>query len=110
RAWDESSTRRCLRWICRTRARTVSKEPRRTDLRVRVLNRASTMVQPRGPLWREVELHVRVSHQPTLDRSRRVGRGVVGNDVEWPPAVAARHEGPLAPGRHLGLVPARNVR
>src|SRR5207302_11236712 len=54
------------------KARTVSKEPRRTDLRVRMLNHASTIVQPRGPLRPAGEPNVRVSHQPTLDRSRGV--------------------------------------
>ncbi len=36
-------------WMCLISARTVSKEPRRTDLRVRILNQASTMFSQEAP-------------------------------------------------------------
>ena len=36
--------------MCRIRARTVSKEPRRTDLRVKMLNHASTRFSHEAPV------------------------------------------------------------
>jgi len=60
----------------RMSARTVSKDPRRTDLRVRMLNHASTRL---SPLRGEMELHPRMSGQPRLHRRRRMrGRVVLG--------------------------------
>jgi hypothetical protein len=50
-----SFQRSMYRWMCFTRALTVSKDPRRTDLRVRMLNQASTMFNhdaPVGVKWK----------------------------------------------------------
>src|SRR3972149_1841991 len=66
----------------RINARTVSNEPRRTDFRVGGANQGLPQVEPGRALGREVKLDGRMLREPGLDRWRRMGGGVVEDDVQ----------------------------